>query len=519
MQSIGLFIKDDQLVLVSLKQGLRATVLDGYEILPLGELKGEERDEALLYNLERFLRQHPGGRDNLFLALARDKVLMQAVYLPLAVEENLGTALSYEMDRLTPFPLDAIYFDYYILKRFPAKNQLYLMLIVVKKEVVDYYLNLLKKINLRPRGIELSATALFNLYQSGRTGADKPWAKDWLQQSTLLARLEKAIPQLFPQALKSAPDSSETAALEVLVSYLNGQLELSLVSDDMLYYVRSLPVAAPDRGSAKELPAPLYLSEIEQHIQHSMLNLPEHTEPQRSVRVLLTGMELDEELLRQQQATEGLDVSILRQGAVTVREPADQRRLPLLSIALGLALKGVRRVPLGINLIPVGQRLKKKRSKKKIAAALLSGLAVVLAGVLLIVNIMQTNARITELDAQLSELKAAAQSVEALQKEIEQTEKYNAEIKQVREGDPSKLKVLEELTRIIPEDSWLTDFEFNGDEKKTTISGYSASASKLIPLLDDSKLFSNVKFTSPITKGGGVKENFKIEMSPEAAKK
>ena len=60
MQSIGLFIKDDQLVLVCLKQGLRATVLEGYEILPLGELKGEERDEAMLYNLERFLRRHPG---------------------------------------------------------------------------------------------------------------------------------------------------------------------------------------------------------------------------------------------------------------------------------------------------------------------------------------------------------------------------------------------------------------------------------------------------------------------------
>ncbi len=519
MQSIGLFIKDDQLVLVCLKQGLRATVLESYEILPLGELKGEERDEALLYNLERFLRRHPGGRDNLFLALSRDKVLMQAVYLPLAVEENLGTALRYEMDRLTPFSPDAIYFDYYILKRFPAKNQLYLMLIVVKKEVVDYYLNLLKKINLRPRGIELSATALFNLYQSGRSSADKPWAKDWLQQSTLLARLEKAVPQLFPQALKSAPDTSETGVLQVLVAYMNSQLELSLVSDDMLYYARTLPLAAADRGSAKELPAPLYLSEIQQHIQHGMLNLPEHTEPQRAVRVLLTGMELDEELLRQQPAPEGLDVGILREGGVTVREPADQRRLPLLSIALGLALKGVRRVPLAINLIPAGLRLKKKRSKKKIAAVIVSVLVTVLAGVLLIANILQTNVRIAALDAELTELKAAAQAVEALQKEIEQTEKYNAVIKQVREGDPSKLRVLEELTRIIPEDSWLTDFEFSGDEKKTTISGYSASASKLVPLLDDSKLFSNVKFTSPITKGGNVKENFKIEMTQEAAKK
>jgi Tfp pilus assembly protein PilN len=78
---------------------------------------------------------------------------------------------------------------------------------------------------------------------------------------------------------------------------------------------------------------------------------------------------------------------------------------------------------------------------------------------------------------------------------------------------------LEELTMLIPDDSWLTDFEFNGDEKKIILSGYSTSASKLIPILEDSKLFEKVKFTSPITKGGGVKENFKIELTLEAAKK
>jgi general secretion pathway protein L len=179
----------------------------------------------------------------------------------------------------------------------------------------------------------------------------------------------------------------------------------------------------------------------------------------------------------------------------------------------------VRRVPLDINLMPVALRPKKKKSKKKIAAVVVSCLVVLLAGGLLITNILQTNARITELDAQLAELKVAARAVEALQKEIEQTEKYDAEIKQIKDADVSKLKILEELTMLIPDDSWLTDFEFNGDEKKIILSGYSTSASKLIPILEDSKLFEKVKFTSPITKGGGVKENFKIELTPEAAKK
>jgi general secretion pathway protein L len=106
-----------------------------------------------------------------------------------------------------------------------------------------------------------------------------------------------------------------------------------------------------------------------------------------------------------------------------------------------------------------------------------------------------------------------------MQKEIDIIEKARTDIQQIKDLASSKLQILEDLTKIIPDDSWLTDFEFNADEKKVTLSGYSTSASKLIPILEESKLFTNVKFTSPITKRAGVQENFKIEMTLELAKK
>ena len=521
MLSIGLFIKEAELILVSLNQGMRKTLLAGHEILPLPEAKGAERDEAILYNVDRFLKIHPGGQDNLFLALSRDKVLVQPVYLPLAAEENLRAALGYEMDRLTPFSADAVYYDYYILKRFPVKNQVYLMLVAVKKEVVDYYLALLKRIGVRPRGIEITSTALFNVYTSEQNGADKVFQLDWLQQNKIPARLRNLAPWLFAGKVPAGADEGEKSdsPIDVLVTYLNARCEINLVSDGMLFYSRSLTIPASESAAPEGQAEKLLLRKLQQEAQRGMLSIPAHKDQDRAIRFFLSGRDVDDDSLKECAVQEAVDISVMRDFPITAAASIDRQKLPLLAIPLSLALKGLRRAPIDLNLIPVALRPKKKRSKKKIAALLIASFCIVLSIALLVQNILTTRAQIAELDAELSGLKVQAQAVEAMQKEIDAIEKARTDIQQIKDIASSKLQILEDLTKIIPDDSWLTDFEFNADEKKITLSGYSTSASKLIPILEESKLFTNVKFTSPITKGAGVKENFKIEMTLELAKK
>lgn len=520
MYSIGLHIKDDQMILVALNQGWRETVLEGYEILPLRDLKGEDRDEAITFNLERFLTRHKGGRDNLFIGLSRDKVLVHYVYLPLAVEENLRAALGYEMDRLTPFPADAVYFDYYVLKRLPAKNLLYLMLITVKKEVLDYYFNLLKKIGIRPRGIEISSTALFNSYKKDRSGAEKLLTTEWIQNSRLMTLARNTLPQLFPQPLKtSSTEEDQPAAVDVLIGYMNSHFELNIISDGTLCYSRSLPVHPADPGAAKDHHLDSHLQEIQREVQKGMLNVPEGKNQELRIRFFLAGREMDDDYAKKCTELSSLDCSVMKDFAITIDDATPRTMLPLLSVAIGLALKGLRRVPLDINLIPAALRPKRKRSKKKMAAFAFAFFLLFLAGGFIVKTEIERRAHIAELDLQLAELKLQAKAVEAMQEEANKTEKYAVDLNQIKEHDISKLRILEELTRIIPDDSWLTDFEYTAEDKKIILSGYSTSASKLIPILEESKLFEKVKFTSPITKGGSVKENFKIEMALEFAKK
>jgi hypothetical protein len=66
----------------------------------------------------------------------------------------------------------------------------------------------------------------------------------------------------------------------------------------------------------------------------------------------------------------------------------------------------------------------------------------------------------------------------------------------------------------MPMDGWLSDFSYKVSDNKVKLSGYAVSASKLIPIFEESKLFENVKFTSPITTDRkSEKEKFRIEMT------
>jgi len=87
-------------------------------------------------------------------------------------------------------------------------------------------------------------------------------------------------------------------------------------------------------------------------------------------------------------------------------------------------------------------------------------------------------------------------------------------MKTIRDTDMSKLRMIEELTRLIPDDSWLSECNYKAEEKKIRISGFAVSAAKLIPILEESPLFDNVKFSTVITTDKrSEKERFRIEMN------
>jgi Tfp pilus assembly protein PilN len=519
MQSIGLVFKKEEMTMVSLSQPVSDIYLEGYRILPFLDFKEEEKEEAILHNLERFLKTYKEGKYNIFIALPRDIAFLQFLNLPMAAEENLRATLGYEMDRHTPFSFDNIYFDYHIIKRRPESNLLYVMLITIKKDLIDYYLNLLNKINVRPRGIEITTTALFNTFQKGNTPSENLLDTDWLKKNPYfrkyvlkyLIKLSPKLAEFFkePEAAAESPPS-----INILVEYLqDDNYELNVTNACSLYYSRVF--------RSEDIEPDSHYQQIYNNAMKAVINLPD--EKETGVRFLLSGKEMERDCLEHIPEKISSHFSVMRDMPVRLdkhKEAALPTVLPLLSVPIGLALKGLKSVAIDINLVPPQLRQKKKRSKKKILAAAAAVLLVFSGAAWFVNDIIKMNVHHMMLSEQLLEIKKQVKEIEDLQAEAEKIEQFSKHINKIRDRDISKLKILEELTSVIPEDSYLHEFIYKGG-KTVKLSGYAVSASKLIPSLEESELFENVKFVSPITTDKRAnKERFRIEMtiSPEKSK-
>lgn len=81
---------------------------------------------------------------------------------------------------------------------------------------------------------------------------------------------------------------------------------------------------------------------------------------------------------------------------------------------------------------------------------------------------------------------------------------------------PQTLGVLNELTGILPDDTWLHRFEIRGREVQ--IHGQSAAAAELIRLLESSPMLANVRFRSPLTqnlRAGGERFHLSADIKAE----
>ena len=81
----------------------------------------------------------------------------QDVFLPAAAEADLRQAITYELDRYTPFNKDQIYFDTIKIEQEKNKAQLHLILLLVKKTTLDDMYSACLNLGLKPSFSDSSA--------------------------------------------------------------------------------------------------------------------------------------------------------------------------------------------------------------------------------------------------------------------------------------------------------------------------------------------------------------------------
>lgn len=114
---------------------------DGAELLwrkhgkwnALGHLQGDSRPEEA----NQLLRGANGGKRTVILRLPATSGLRRRLELPIAAEQDLHQILSYQLDALSPYPADQVYFDQKILSRDFESGKLQLELFLAPRDIVD----------------------------------------------------------------------------------------------------------------------------------------------------------------------------------------------------------------------------------------------------------------------------------------------------------------------------------------------------------------------------------------------
>lgn len=123
-----------------------------------------------------------------------------------------------------------------------------------------------------------------------------------------------------------------------------------------------------------------------------------------------------------------------------------------------------------------------------------------------------------DLQAQVAQAKEAAASVADLGRQVGQLNDALAFLQNRRSGVPP-LQILDELTKLVPEESWVSQFVLRG--RSIEITGFSPRATDLISRVESSAIFEKPQFRSPITlapDGRGERFNLSFEVKPEGAR-
>lgn len=101
------------------------------------------------------LNRFDDGRPEVRLCLPAEEVLECQVNMPQAVESNLDRALGFQLDQITPFRAEQVYYDFRITGRDNARSMLEVAVTLVPRGVVDELLEKLHRVDLRPHSVDV----------------------------------------------------------------------------------------------------------------------------------------------------------------------------------------------------------------------------------------------------------------------------------------------------------------------------------------------------------------------------
>src|SRR5215470_1506107 len=126
----------------------------------------------------------------------------------------------------------------------------------------------------------------------------------------------------------------------------------------------------------------------------------------------------------------------------------------------------------------------------------LAGAGALLLGAAVLLPLQRQQDILGAYEARLADSRQKAAEAEALKRRLADSLGRNQFLASRRRGTPLIEALLNELTQRLADDTWLVQLRIA--DKDLSIAGYAPTASALIPVLEDSDYFADVRFSSPV---------------------
>ena len=157
-----------------------------------------------------------------------------------------------------------------------------------------------------------------------------------------------------------------------------------------------------------------------------------------------------------------------------------------------------------INMLPPEEKTGNNNNIDAITALLaITGFALFLT--FLFVPLTQQNKQIELLEEQIQTNRKVAVQLQKLKNEKQEILAQSNFLENKYKNNLSSVQLLYELTKIIPDDTWLTRMTIKNNEIQ--LQGESANASSLIQIIESSNIFSQAQFRSPVTNNNTSKKD------------
>lgn len=474
--SLGIDFRNDKLRLAYLAFTGGQVQLLSYANLslpPLREGNLTEYEVAFVETLRNFINTNKVKTENILVALPQADVIFRRLEIPAVKTENIRQILEFEIERHVPFPLKDVYFDFQIIEQKP-NNKIELSLIATKKERVDYLLSLLGMAEVKYTGVELTTQALFACLNFQKKQPD-----NYLIVEIDYNEVEIGIIQ------KGNFVFSHSTAKETLLTTSNLTEEES-------------------KGLAANL---------SQEITFLTTSLQKNYDGFNIESIFLGGVNVSASLAEYLQEMTQIETNLWNPLDGITTSSNFKEGAAECAAAIGLALKGLEVANKGYNLLPTEELQALQKNDSFVLPVVLGAIIVILALASGTSHIFKERNQLKEIEERLVTLQPQVAAVEKASKHYQRLKKQMQNLQSITQQPVSLLEVLKELTLKLPSDVWLERFYIT--TKEVQLGGYADVASNIIPILEASPLFRDVKFTSTITSRGGGKERFKLKITLE----